>query len=326
MTVVRERTVRVAGLRIHVREAGEGEPVLMINGLGGSTAWWNVFEHACPGVRLIQFDAPGTGRSQTPLLPPAIAALGWVAEQVLDRLGIERADVLGYSLGGTIAQELTLRAPERVRRLVLVATTCGWGGVPAPLPLVANVATPLRYWSPSFYERTLPGMAGGRTRTDPAFIALQSERRFAHPPSTLGYMWQIVALSAWTSLPRLPRIRQPTLVVTGDDDPLMPPVNAYLLARRIAGARLLVAPGEGHLLLMDADSAVLDPITSFLCAERVDDASGWRAARTVAEADLDEAFAATGRSLQPMRVGGALLRRLWPAAPSLSAGSARRRP
>ena len=95
---------------------------------------------------MIAFDAPGTGRSATPPIPLSLEALARVAEGVLDELGVEQADVLGYSFGGAVAQRLARRAPERVRRLVLAATTPGWGGVPGSLRTLARMSTPLRYY------------------------------------------------------------------------------------------------------------------------------------------------------------------------------------
>ena len=311
--------MRIAGLRIRVREVGEGPPVLLLNGLGAPNAWWATLEGRLEGMRLIEFDAPGAGDSQTPWLPARIEFLGWLAAQVLDKAGEPRADVLGYSLGGMIAQQLAARSPQRVRRLVLASTGCGFGGVTAGFTKLLNVATPLRYVSKGLYERTIADLVGGRARSDPDFLERHSERRFANPPNKRGYMLQVTALSGWSSLPVLSRIQCPTLVVTGDDDPLMPMANAYILARRIPNARLRVMPGEGHLLLMDEQSAAFDPIRGFLEAETLEHETAWRAATVVDDALLAAAMP------QPTGVGkavgavGAGWRRAW-SPPSRSAG------
>ncbi len=146
---------QIDGLRVLVREVGEGSPVLLINGLGAHTAMWAPLEQALTGFRLIEFDAPGAGRSQTPRLPGSVASMARIAAGVLDAVGVEQADVLGYSLGGMVGQELAAGAPERVRRLVLAATSCGLGAVPGNLGAMLNLATPLRYYSRTFYDRTL---------------------------------------------------------------------------------------------------------------------------------------------------------------------------
>jgi poly(3-hydroxyoctanoate) depolymerase len=308
-----EHTLRIGGLRLHVREVGEGRPVLLINGLGTHVDMWSPLEQALGGFRLIEFDAPGTGRSSTPPYPVTIPALAWLARRVLDRVGVRRADVLGYSMGGLVAQQLAASAPQRVRRLVLVGTSCGWGGVPGALGPMLNIATPLRYWSPAFYRRTIGGMVGGRARHDTEWVERHGRLRLRHPPSAEGYFGQVLTVSAWSGLPLLPRIRQPALVVTGDDDPLVPPANALLLASRLRDARVLVAPGEGHLLLMDTESAVLQPIAEFLAAAELAKAPVWRNAQVVSAGEAAAAIAAARRQAQPWGLVSAALRRTWRA-------------
>jgi poly(3-hydroxyoctanoate) depolymerase len=313
MTPVHERRLHVGGLRIHVREVGEGRPVLLINGLGAHAAMWQPVEEVLAGLRLIEFDAPGTGASRSTLLPVPIPALARLAVRVLDELGVERADVLGYSMGGVVAQLLAAQAPERVRRLVLVATTPGMGGVPGDPYAMTAVATPLRYWSRTYYARTIGGMVGGRARTDSEWVAEHGRLRRRSPPSAWGYAGQLFSLGTWTSLPLLHRVRHPALVVTGDDDPLVPPANSYLLARRLPDARLLVAAGEGHLLLMDPDSTALEAIRGFLTAERLEDAAAWRDGAVVDDAAVRAALADARSPVQPLEAIGRVMRRMWPA-------------
>lgn len=310
MTDVQQRSVRHGGVRLHVRVVGEGPPVLLINGLGAHTAMWAPLERVLTAkFRVIEFDAPGTGQSSTPPYPVSVPALAWLAARVLNDAGVTSADVLGYSLGGIVAQQLAVAAPARVRRLVLVGTSCGVGGVPGRLGPLLNLATPLRYWSPAFYRRTIGDFAGGRARHDPQWVEEHGRLRHLHPPTNVGYLGQILTISAWSGLPLLRRIHQPTLVIAGDDDPLVPAANTMLLARHIGNARALIAPGEGHLLLMDADSSVLEPIRDFLAAEPLEQASVWSNARVVGDDDLRHAIAATSRQAQPWGVVNALLRR-----------------
>src|SRR5439155_14882958 len=141
------RFVRVNGLRLWVSVRGEGRPVLLINGLGASLAIWAALQDDLDGLEVISYDAPGTGRSSTPLWPYTMGELARVARGLLDELGHDEVDVVGYSLGGLVAQELALRASERVRRLVLAGTTCGLGAVPGPLSAILAVVTPIRYYS-----------------------------------------------------------------------------------------------------------------------------------------------------------------------------------
>lgn len=297
--------VRIDGLKIRIRDVGDGPPVLLINGLGAPTSWWATLEHHLPGLRLISFDAPGVGHSQTPLQPVRVDGLAAIAAGVLDACGVERADVLGYSLGGMVAQEFALRHPDRVWRLVLAATSCGLGAVPAAMVNLLNIATPLRYMSPALFERTTGGLLGGRARTDPEFAERHKQRRLADPPNKRGYMLQVMSLQGWSSLSRLAQIDAPTLVVSGDDDPLMRPANGYILARHIPGARLRIATGEGHLLLLDDESVAFEPIAAFLQGGEVD-------AIVVDDDDLAAAIAAAGRSPQPLALLGGAMRRIYP--------------
>ena len=284
-----EYDVPIEGLRIHVRDIGEGTPLLAINGLGAPTSWWATLEARLEGRRVISFDAPGVGRSQTPWRPVDPRQLAAIAAGVLDARGVQRADVLGYSLGGMVAQELAIRGPARVKRLILAATSCGLGAVPASLLHLLNMATPLRYFSGTLFEHTSGGMLGGRARTDPQFLEEHKQRRFGSRPSVRGYSLQVMSLQRWTSLSRLGRITAPTLVIAGDDDPLIGAANGFLLARRIPDARLWIAIGEGHLLMMDPESAAFDAIAGFLDGDwgdavAVDDAAVAAAPRALAAA------------------------------------------
>ncbi len=160
--------VRAAGLRLRVGRVGAGRPLLLITGIGANLDMWAPFARLVGGRELIAFDPPGAGLSQRPRFPLRMKGLAQVVRELLDALELERVDVLGYSFGGAIAQELARRAPDRVRRLVLCATAPGLGGTP-PRPLAAlMLATPARYYHPRLLALTLPFIAGGRTARDPA--------------------------------------------------------------------------------------------------------------------------------------------------------------
>lgn len=301
------RRLSVEGLSLCVSERGEGHPLLLINGIGAHTGMWRPLERALTDVRLISFDAPGTGASETPRLPLALDALADVAEAVVDRLGYERVDVLGYSFGGLVAQRLARSAPQRVRRLVLAATTPGWGGVPGSLTTLMRMSTPLRYYWREYYESVVGELMGGRARTDQEFVRRQGALRRTRPPDPVGYAWQLAALAFDAgSLGWLHTLEPPTLVVTGDDDPVMPLANSVLLAHAIGKARLLVAPGEGHLLLVDPDSAALPAIHGFLTSDPPD----WGDAVEVTRGMVDAALGAEPPR-HPYALMSAFVRTFW---------------
>jgi poly(3-hydroxyoctanoate) depolymerase len=256
--------VDAGGLRLRVARRGAGPPLLLINGIGAHMDMWGPFARVAGERELIAFDAPGCGGSQRPALPLRMPALAGVVRDLLDALGLARVDVLGYSWGGALAQELARRAPGRVRRLVLCATAPGLGGVP-PRPVAAlMLGTPARYYHPRLLALSVPHIAGGRTAREPGVLAANAETRLKAPPSALGYAYQLYAAAGWTSLPWLHRLRQPSLVVGGDSDPSVPLGNARILAARIPDARLHVVKGGGHLFLLDEPESAAGAIRAFL--------------------------------------------------------------
>jgi pimeloyl-ACP methyl ester carboxylesterase len=239
------------GHSIYVTETGRGEPLLLITGLGGNTHMWAPIMSYFENRRIIRFDAPGTGRSSTPVGPVPVAVLAGLAAAVLDDRGVDQADVVGYSYGGAIAQQMAFDYPDRVRRLVLAATTCGIGGMPGHFPAMIALSTTLRYRAPSYFDRTAAITYGGRTGRNTTIRRKMMLERHRHPPTEFGYAMQIVGCFGWSSVPYLDQIPHKTLVTSGDDDPLIPVVNSQYLASRIPNARLEIIERAGHLFLWD---------------------------------------------------------------------------
>jgi poly(3-hydroxyalkanoate) depolymerase len=251
-------------LRVSIR--GEGRPLLLVMGLGGNIEMWDPLERALNGrgIQTIAYDASGSGHSPTRLVPQRMPGLARQAAHLLDALGHPSADVLGVSYGGAVAQELTLGNPHRVRRLVLASTTCGLGGVPGNPLAMSLLATPLRYYSPAFLRLTAGVLYGPTISGKEDLLREQVLARRARPPTLWGYTSQLIAAAGWTSLPWLGRITTPTLVLAGDRDPIAPPRNARLLARRIPNAQLELVHGAGHLLLYDQARHCAAVIADFL--------------------------------------------------------------
>jgi poly(3-hydroxyoctanoate) depolymerase len=205
----------LSGRRIAVRVEGEGDPLLLLNGMTRPLQSWDPFTRELYGRKVISFDTPGVGGSPTLLRPLSIAELAAMAISVLDAVGVDAIDVLGYSHGGAVAQQIAHDFPNRVRRLILVSTSCGMGATPGTGGAIL---------------RGLGGPVEGN----------------AWPiPDLLGMFWQSLAVSAWSSIPFLGTIEAPTLVVCGTRDRVVPPSNSTVLARRIPGATLRMLPG-GH--------------------------------------------------------------------------------
>jgi pimeloyl-ACP methyl ester carboxylesterase len=252
------------GHRICISELGEGKPLFLVPGIGCSADMWQPFMRYFPNRRILSFDAPGAGRSSTPAYPVPVPLLAAIAAAVLDARGVECADVIGFSYGGAIAQQLAYDYPERVCRLVLAATNCGWGSVWGSPQALAVMATPLRFYSTTYFEQVAADVYGGVTGRDPVKRQSASGARRRLPPSSYGYAMQVLGGLHWSSWGFLPEIPHETLVVCGDDDPLVPVANAHMLAARIPRATLTVVERAGHLLLWDEPERIAPHIGQFV--------------------------------------------------------------
>jgi poly(3-hydroxyalkanoate) depolymerase len=246
----------------------------MITGLGASLDLGVPFERelAARGLQAISFDAPGIGRSSPYRWPRRMPGIARTVERILDALGYESVDVIGVSLGGVIAQQLAHQAPHRVRRLVLAATGPGLGGLPASPRTLLSLATPRRYNQPDYYRRIAGRLYGGAARRDPDALLHGSPARFIERPTLRGYVGQIYAISGWTSIPWLRALGQQTLVLAGDDDPIVPLINGRILAWCIPHARLHIVRGGGHLFLLERPAEIAERVAGFLATAGVDPA------------------------------------------------------
>jgi pimeloyl-ACP methyl ester carboxylesterase len=229
--------VSVQGLRTRIQDLGAGPALLLINGIWGELASWRRAQPWLTSFRTIAFDAPGIGDTEMPPYPMSLPALARFSLGVLDAVGVRRAHVLGVSFGGLVAQQVATIAPPRVDRLVLVSTTAG---------LVHLPGEPARTF-------------GGRIRREPALLP---RLQLAAPRTAEAYWHRLSGLTGWWGMPW--SIRQPTLVLTGDDDPIVPPGNSRILASMIPGSRLEVIAEGGHLMLFDSPAEVLPRVTGFL--------------------------------------------------------------
>jgi poly(3-hydroxyalkanoate) depolymerase len=261
--------IEVDGLRLRYQVRGSGPPLLLIMGLGGHLDLWRPLQETLPDFETIAFDAPGSGESSVPAIPMAMSRLARVTGGMLDALGYRRVDVLGVSIGGALAQELARQASYRVRRLVLLSTACGIGAVPGDPVALLTLANPYCLRFPGWFTSLAPAVFGGRLRTEPDLVCQVAGRWLAHSPSLWGYYSQAASLWGWSSLPWLHLLPQPTLVLTGDDDPIVPAINARLLARRIPRARLEILPG-GHLLLLEQTDSIARLVREFLRENLID--------------------------------------------------------
>lgn len=228
---------------------------------------WTPLIRELPGRETIAFDLPGVGQSGRSRWPLRAGGLADVAAELLDRLGVSRVDVLGYSLGGIVAQEFAARSAARVRHLVLAATTPGLPCLP-PRPWVAALMmTPARYYDRRLAEWIVPVIAGGRTARDRDVLRAGLTQRLAQPPTPTGYLHQLYSVWGWSGHLQLRRLRVPTLVLHGEEDPVVPAINARYMAKMIRNAHLHVIKRGGHLILFDEPRVAGRVIMAFLASQ-----------------------------------------------------------
>ena len=271
---LRMLTVRGRILRVAVRDGDPDlPPLLLCNGIGASLDLLQPFVDALDRRRgVIRFDMPGVGGSPAPVVPYHLHTVAPLLAGLLDELGHERADVLGISWGGGLAQQFALSRPDRVRRLVLVATGPGALMVPGRPRVLRRMLTPRRHRDPEYAASIAGALYGGSVRQDPVLA-----RDLLHATTRLGpargYYYQLMSAAGWTSLPWLPKLRRPTLILAGDDDPIIPLVNARIMHRLIPRSQLHIYHG-GHLELAASAERIAPVVGAFLDSEGADDVTG----------------------------------------------------
>jgi len=255
-------------IRLHAESTGTGTAVLLVMGLGlPAAAWWRTVPILARSLQVIAFDNRGAGRSDRPPGPYALADMAADAVAVLDAAAIDRAHVYGVSMGGMIAQEVALRYPDRLRALVLGATSPGGSAATAPdadtigfLQRRPSMPDEEGRWA------SVPYVYSSRTRREAGHrIGEDLTRRQQFPFHADGYRAQIAAAMGHDALARLERITAPTLVVHGLEDRMVPPDNARALAAAIPGAELRLLENAAHLYTTDEPSAD-DHVLQFLAA------------------------------------------------------------
>jgi poly(3-hydroxyalkanoate) depolymerase len=254
-------TVGDQRLRVAVREGdGTRPPLLLMNGFGVSIEALQPFVDALePTTGVIRFDVPGAGGSPTPAAPYRLWGVSRLVAGMLDVLGHPRVDVLGVSWGGALAQQFAFQERRYCRRLVLVGTSAGVT-IPASVSIIGEMLSRRRFTDPEHARSVAPRIYGGKLRSDAGAVL----GVLHHVRGDLrGHLYQQMAVLGWTSVPFAPLIRQPTLILTGDDDPIIAPVNGRILRRLLPNAELHVFH-DGHMGLLTSAEELAPIIEGFL--------------------------------------------------------------
>ncbi|WP_233998513.1 alpha/beta fold hydrolase [Erythrobacter sp. YT30] len=268
MEEVAGRTLRTATWRLN--EPSEHLPILFFNGIGANIEAVAPLAEAMPERGFIMFDMPGVGESPDPVIPYNPFTMSWTAAELLGRFGLGDVDVMGVSWGGAMAQHFALQHPARTRRLTLIATTPGMAMVPGNPAAFTKMANPRRYIDPEFMNEHFATLYGG-VDADGAAHQKDSHIGRLKPPSPRGYMYQLLCMLGWTSLPALPFLKKETLIMMGEDDQIVRPINGQILKAMIPNARIQMFEGGGHLFLLTHADESVAAIREFLDAPETDE-------------------------------------------------------
>ena len=261
---MRVQTFDVDGqvLNVGIREgSSDRPPLMMFNGIGANLELAEPFMAALSDTTGIIFDVPGVGGSPAPAFPYRPSTLARLAKRLAEMLGHERVDISGVSWGGGLAQQFAYQYPGMCRKLVLCATSPGAIMIPGAPNVLAKMASPRRYTDPGYMRSIAATIYGGDFRTDPTLIGRHAGAMKG--ATQYGYALQLLAMVGWTSVPWLWLLRQPTLIVAGTDDPLVPVVNARMLHAMIPKSRLELVD-DGHLFLVTKPKESAAMIEAFL--------------------------------------------------------------
>ncbi|MEO0031808.1 MAG: hypothetical protein RIS94_1566 [Pseudomonadota bacterium] len=245
-----------AGAQTGGREARR--PLVMLNGIGMNLELLDPVARLMPDRHVISFDMPGIGGSPDPIFPYTIPHIALTLATLLDRLRIESVDLLGISWGGAVAQQFAFQHKARTGKLVLAATSAGGAAmVPGNPAILGPMMDPMEYTVEKTLRRNLAMLynGGGTGR-----VSLNA----AKPPSPVGWACQMTSFATWSSLPFLPLLDVPVMVMADDEDQLVPPANAQFLHNAIPHSRLEMFSGGGHLFMLSQPDGFVTRLRGFL--------------------------------------------------------------
>jgi pimeloyl-ACP methyl ester carboxylesterase len=252
----------------YYEEAGRGEPLLMIMGISGDLQGWALqVPELSKHFRVITYDNRGAGRSSAPDRPYSIKQMAGDACALLDHLGIAKAHVLGFSMGGYIAQEFAIAHPERVNKLILLATAPsidGFGRVLVRSLMDMRRSSMsreqfVRAMAPFLYS---PELLDDEDRYERAILNSVSN---PYSQSDVGFLRQAEAILGFDASDRIASVKSPALVVVGKDDILVPPRNSEKLAKLLPSATLKQLSG-GHIGCIEYPAEYNAAFAEFLSA------------------------------------------------------------
>ena len=265
--------VGVAGSELHYERRGNGAPLLLIQGMGANSAHWGepFLRELERDFELVLYDFRGIGRSGPLEGPLTVAGLAADALALLDALEFADVNVLGISMGGMVAQELALAAPDRVRALILGCTTCGGSQSKSTAPEIVQrlMAAALSRERERMLRAGFEVIVSRRHAAEPANYAAFVTAAQLYPASIPILLAQKGAVDGHDTYARLRGLQLPALVIHGTDDELLAAINGDLVASLIPGARLELLDGVGHLFFWEQPQRSAELVRRFALESRV---------------------------------------------------------
>jgi pimeloyl-ACP methyl ester carboxylesterase len=262
--------IKTNGIDIYYEIHGSGSPLVLISGLGyPAWEWHKMAPLLAEKFQVITFDNRGVGQSDKPAGPYTASMLAADVAGLLDALGVDKAVILGHSMGGFIAQAFALEYPQRISKLILCSTN--FGG-PHHVPISADAmavfsdvtSDPVTRFKNGLVVSTAPGFA----EAHPEIIQEWLEWRLANPVDVAGYQSQMaiglgLLPEAASFEHKLPQISVPTLILFGAHDKVVPPANADLMASKIQGSQVVILPGAGHFFPIEVPAQAAEAVIQF---------------------------------------------------------------
>ncbi|RME07702.1 MAG: alpha/beta fold hydrolase [Anaerolineae bacterium] len=262
--------VEVNGVNLYYEVTGEGEPLVLIAGLGYPLwQWHKMIPYLAEHFRVVAFDNRGVGQSDTPPGPYTAQMLAADTVGLLDALGIEKAIIMGHSMGGFVAQALALDYPARVSKLILCSTNFGGPNhVPITPEAMAVLSDTTGDPQTRFFNGIKVSTAPGWAEANPEVVQEWLDWRLANPINLPGYQAQMAIGLALISPEaafenRLPQVKAPTLILFGAHDKVVPPANADLLAAKIPNSQVVIFPDAGHFFPIEVPEAASRAVIEF---------------------------------------------------------------
>jgi pimeloyl-ACP methyl ester carboxylesterase len=262
------KQIEINDLKVSYELAGDGYPLVLILGLTAHKDWWypQLIETLSKRFTVLTFDNRGAGRTLTP--EEGEFSMEMFADDtagLMDALGLERANVLGHSMGGMIAQELVLKYPAKVNKLVLCSTNCGGTQSIPPSQEALNLMLDLSGGLKDRFERVLKlTFPAEYLETNPQFVEEFKQRYMSAPCTDANAARQFMAIIKWSSYDRLPEIQAPTLITPATEDITIPPENCRIISKLIPGAKLQEYEGVGHGYIYHPCESFVSDLLDFL--------------------------------------------------------------